>query len=176
MNKKIYIALGLVVLLGIGAWFILGNYHKQPAQSVSDYKNVAYLIDGKSILLSNGYSEIPIDSDSAEKITTQYFGNEALGDLNSDGIPDVGFILIQNTGGSGTFYYAVAALKTPNGYQGTNAIFLGDRIAPQTTQIKDGELVVNYADRKPTDPMTTKPSVGVSKYLKVVNSVLVEAK
>jgi hypothetical protein len=74
--------------------------------------------------------------------------------------------------GTGTFYYVVASLQTPSGYTGTNAIFLGDRIAPQTTEIKNGEIIVNYADRKPTDPMSAQPTVGVSKYFKIQNGIL----
>jgi hypothetical protein len=66
----------------------------------------------------------------------------------------------------------VATLQTESGYQGTNAIFLGDRIAPQSTVIEDGKIIVNYADRKPDEPFTIQPTVGVSKTAWVVNGVL----
>ena len=99
-----------------------------------------------------------------------------MGDLNGDGLPDVAFIITQDSGGSGTFYYVVAALKTQTGYQGTNAIFLGDRIAPQNTEIKNEEVAVNYADRKSSDPMTASSSIGISKYLKVVGTELTVVK
>jgi len=52
--------------------------------------------------------------------------------------------------------------------------YIGDRIALQTTNIKDGEICVNYADRKVDEPRTAAPSVGVTKYLKVENDRLVE--
>jgi len=58
------------------------------------------------------------------------------------------------------------------GTAGTNAILLGDRIAPDTTQIANGIVTVNYADRKPTDPMSTPPSIGVSKYLVMTGKTL----
>ena len=97
-------------------------------------------------------SEVAAAPGSASKITTQYFGNSAEGDLNGDGIPDTAFILTQNSGGSGTFYYVVAALKVSGVYRGTKpAILLGDRIAPQSTEIKDGEVVVNYSTRNAND-------------------------
>ena len=138
--------------------------------------NVGYLINGQFVALISGLNTIESAPGSSSKIVTRYFGNEAVGDLNGDGVPDIGFILTQNLGGSGTFFYVVAALKTSNGYQGTNAILLGDRIAPQTTEIKNGELIVNYADRAAGESMTTRPSVGVSKYLKVVDNTLVSVK
>ncbi len=140
----------------------------------SDYKNGTYTIDGQPVTLTDGVSKVPAVADSASSVTTTYFGDDATGDLSGDGEPDVAFILTQNSGGSGTFYYVVVALKTENGYLGTNAVMLGDRIAPQTTQITDGQLIVNYADRKPGEPMTTPPSVGVSKYFHLQGSVLVE--
>ena len=87
---------------------------------------------------------------SASKILTRYFGNEIRHDLNGDGREDVVFLLTQETGGSGVFYYAVAALDTEQGYVGSEGLLLGDRIAPQTTEIGTGNIViVTYADRAP---------------------------
>ena len=91
------------------------------------------------------------------RIVTRYFGNEVTGDLNGDGRDDVAFLLTQETGGSGTFFYVVAALDLPGGLVGTEGLFLGDRIAPQTTELRpDGVVVVNYADhaleREPLEP------------------------
>jgi hypothetical protein len=136
-------------------------------------KDATYTIGGEKVTLVNGICEIEAAPGSASKITTRYFGNEAVGDVNKDGKADITFLLTQETGGSGTFYYIVADLR---GNQGTNAILLGDRIAPQTTEIRDGEIIVNYADRKPGEPMTTKPSVGVSRYFTVINGILTEVK
>ncbi len=107
------------------------------------------------------------------KGSTRYFGNEARGDINGDGIEDVVFLLTQNDGGSGTFYYAAAAIRTATGYQGKNAIYLGDRIAPQTTSINDQIIEVNFATRKPDEPMTTRPSVGMTMRLKFEDGSLV---
>ncbi len=62
---------------------------------------------------------------------------------------------------------ATVAIKSGSGYYGTNAVFMGDRIAPQTTEIKNGEIIVNFADRRADEPFTTAPSVGKSLYLKM---------
>jgi len=179
MNNKtlLWVVLIILVALGMGVFFIsLRNQTISPVGgSAASPKDATYIIEGQPIKLTNGIFATSTAPGSASKITTQYFGNEATGDLNGDGIPDVGFILTQTTGGSGTFYYAVAALKTANGYQGTNGVLLGDRVAPQTTEITDGVLIANYADRNPDEPMTTQPSLGVSKYLLLENGSLVEA-
>ncbi len=146
-------------------------------QHISDSpKNGTYTINGEQITLVSGVSETEAAPGSASKITTKYFGNEAYGDINGDGVDDTAFILTQDTGGSGTFFYIVAAIKTSGGYSGTNAVLLGDRIAPQQTEIKNGEIIANYADRNPGEPMTTAPSLGVSKYLKYTSGSLVEIK
>ena len=142
----------------------------------SDPKNASYLIDGQLITLVDGLSIIDGGPDSVSKITTRYFGNEAVADLNNDGVDDLALILTQDTGGSGNFYYVTAALKTDSGYTGLNAILLGDRIAPESTEINDGKITLNYADRKLDEPMTAAPSVGVSRYFKVANNLLEEIK
>lgn len=105
-----------------------------------------------------------------------YFGNEAKGDFNGDGREDVAFLFTESGGGSGTFYYVTAKLADGKGFKELNAILLGDRIAPQTTEFRDGMIIVNYADRKPSEPMTTRPSVGVSGYFQVVDNKLVKVK
>ena len=141
---------------------------------LGSYKDATYQINGRSITLVNGVYESETAPGSASRIITRYFGNDAVGDLNGDGREDVAFLLMQDAGGSGTFYYVAVALRTAAGYQGTNAILLGDRIAPQTTKIENALVIVNYAERKPDEPFSTKPSVGVSKYLKVIDGKLVE--
>lgn len=145
--------------------------------SDEELKNGTYLIDGQSIRLINGIAETEVAPGSASKLVTRYFGNPVSVDLNADGLLDSAFIVQQAGGGSGTFYYAVAALKTENGYMGTNAVFLGDRIAPQSTTIdpnNPSQFIVNYADRNAGEPMSVQPSAGISKTFKLQNGSLLE--
>jgi hypothetical protein len=170
--SKRFLLLALVLPLAFA--LTCGDESESNDARPTDPSNATFVIEGRTITLTNGISEIEAAPGSASKITTRYFGNEARGDLNGDGLADVGFLVTQNAGGSGTFYYAVVTLQLKNGYEGTNAVLLGDRIAPQTTELRNGELTVNFADRRPGEPMTTPPSVGVSKYFKVVSGSLVE--
>ncbi len=176
--KKLIIFLVVVIAGGLVGYWVKTSDTKvetvQPTTVTGDYKNNSYSIEGETVVLKNGEYESEAAPGSVEKITTQFFGNEVKADFNADGKEDVAFILTQDGGGTGIFYYVVAALKTDTGYKGTNGIFLGDRIAPQTTEFKNGMIVVNYADRKPGEPFSTDPSVGVSKYLKVTGGTLVE--
>jgi heat shock protein HslJ len=142
-----------------------------------DPQNATYLIDDKPITLVNGVFEQEAAPGSATKQVTRYFGNAVEIDLNGDGRMDSAFLLEQNLGGSGIFYYVVAALNTPDGIIGTNAIFIGDRIAPQNLNAdfdNPDQFIVNYLERKPDEPMTTQPSVGVSRWFKVQDDRLVE--
>jgi hypothetical protein len=182
-NKKLaVISIICVAVLAALAGFYFFNREKgnlsedSSIPPSSDYKNAVYEIDGRSIVLVDGYSEMEIGPESAPKLVTKYFGNESFGDINGDGIEDKAFLLFQQSGGTGTFFYAVAAIKVDGGYLGTNGIFLGDRIAPQTTQIENGQIIINYADRNPGEPMTARPSLGVSKYLRFENGKLIEGK
>ena len=148
-----------------------------PPASATDPQNAAYLIDGKEVTLVNGMAEQEAAPGSATKIVTKYFGNAVDIDLNSDGLMDSGFLLTQDGGGSGTFFYVAAAINKSGSTQGTNAIFLGDRIAPQSTNVdpnNPAQFIVNFAERKASDPMSAQPSVGVSRTFKLDNGTLVE--
>ncbi len=180
MNKKYLI--GSIVVLVIVAFIVL----KPPAQkeeipdnqvSVKDYKNTSYTIEGQSILLTDGFSEIESAPGSASKIVTRYFGNEVKHDLNDDGREDVVFILTQERGGSGKFFYAVAALDMPAGYVGSDAFLLGDRIVPQSTDIDEeittqgtarkNVIVINFVTRTPNEPFSTEPTINKSVWIKL---------
>lgn len=168
-HTKALIAIFVVLLAG-GLVVLFGFSEK--SGSSADYKNAAYSIDGQLVQLIDGAAETESAPGAASKTVTRYFGNDLVTDLNDDGRDDVVFLLTQETGGSGTFYYAVAALNMIDGYVGSDGYLLGDRIAPQTIEESQNPrhknvIVVNYANRAPGEPMSTQPSVGKSVYLKL---------
>jgi hypothetical protein len=172
--KKILIGIIVVAILLIGGFYALNTYiyNEKQAPAASDYKNAQYILNGTRVKLADGFSETEIAPGSASKTVTRYFGNELYTDLDGDGTEDVAFILTQEGGGSGTFFYAVAALNKENGYVGSEGYFLGDRIAPQATTISPNPrhvrvVVFTYADRASDDPMAAQPSIGKSAYLKL---------
>ncbi len=176
-NKILYWILGIITLALVLAFFLYYPFTKtivltNTVTTTSSPKDSTYVIGGQSVTLVNGVSIVPIAPGSASKVTTQYFGNEVKHDFDNDGRLDSVFMLTQNTGGSGTFYYVVAALNTVSGYIGSDAVLLGDRISPQTIEMSRNPttpdvIVVNYVDRKPGEPFTVQPSVGKSIWLKL---------
>ena len=163
----------VIVALVVLAGGCSSNSEKQPqgraAVARTEYKNAEYVIEGQRIKLADGFAEADTSPGSGSRIVTRYFGNELKTDLNDDGREDVVFLLTQQRGGSGTFFYAVAALDTEAGYLGSDGYLLGDRVAPHTTVASKNPrhknvIVVNYGDRKPDEPMTAQPSVGKSLY------------
>jgi hypothetical protein len=162
MRSSIPAAAALAAVIG-ALGLVAGCVSRAPPAQAADYKNAAYVIDGRRITLNDGVAESEAAPGSAAKIVTRYFGNQVLHDLNGDGRQDAVFLLTQETGGSGVFYYVVAALDTERGFVGSQGVLLGDRIAPQTTEIGTNNIVtVNYADRAPGESFAIQPSVGKS--------------
>ncbi len=168
MSYKLIIA-GLIII--IGGYFVATNL---PAAPTFNPLNATYTLNGRQTTLLNGYAEEPITSELVGKIITRVFGEPVLGDINGDGTPDAALMLTQEMGGSGAFFYAAAAIASSSGALGTNAIFLGDRVAPQNIEIRDGQIIANFAERNPGEPMTTRPSLGVSAYITFVDGKLQE--
>ena len=166
-------AIGVIVFFG-AAFVLLNSYIYQEKQSTTSagYKNIEYVIEGELVKLVDGVAEAEAVPGSAAKVVTKYFGNELVVDLNNDGQDDVVFYLTQESAGSGTFYYVVAALATENGYVGSEAYFIGDRIAPNGIELSQDPgyknvIVANYVERAPGEPMSVQPSVGQSVWLKL---------
>lgn len=163
------IVLGILVSAGVYGFSYYQRTSSTPDTEnglFADYKNGTYVIGGTEVELTNGRSEVAIVPGSASQTVTEYFGNEVRADIDGDTDEDISFLITQNSGGSGAFFYLVSALKEEGGYRSADAVFIGDRIAPQTTEFKNGVVIVNYADRKQGEPMTTVPTEGKSLYLK----------
>jgi heat shock protein HslJ len=157
----------IIVLVGFGLYgrSIRNDDIKAGNKQGIDPKNATYTVEGTQVTLVNGVSTVAIP-DSSAQVQTRYFGNAVDVDFNTDGRMDTAFIISQTTGGSGVFYYVVGALNTPDGFVGSDAVLLGDRIAPQTTGVvKDKIVAVNYVDRNPGESFVVRPSLGKSRWL-----------
>lgn len=188
MKKLISILLSIICIIGLSGCgskkseALAASPSNQSAEQnqnknkiALDPLNAAYKIDDNLIKLVNGKSEMEAAPGSASKIVTTVWKQPVVDDLNGDKAPDAALILTQETGGSGTFYYIAADLSTKDGrYTGTNGIFLGDRIKPQSIKIENRHIIVTYLDRKENEPMSAAPSVRKTKTFLVTDTSLTE--
>ena len=176
MKRKIILILVFLVLIILGFGIYKFNFtnndisHEDSIQI--NLHDGAYIIDGQKVTLKNGISEVEAALGSASKIITKYFGNDLKHDINDDGVIDDIFLVTQETGGSGVFYYVVALVSTPSGSIGSDGVLLGDRIAPQNIEINEKDnrknvIVVNYADRNKGESFAVGPSLGKSIWIKL---------
>lgn len=174
MKKSTLIFIGVVagaiVLVAI-AVFIRFNFtnggDRVPAASMTgaDLKHISYTIDGEFLPFDHGTFAREVAPGSASKEVFATFGEPAIGDLDGDGDQDAVTYLMRSSGGSGTFFYVVSAVNDGGVFKGTNAIFLGDRIAPQNINIIEGNAVANFAERNAGEPFSVQPSVGKSVWI-----------
>ena len=139
-----------------------GGKKEVPVDSSGPF-NAAYIIEGQEIRLHEGKASKQAAPGSATMIRTLIFGNPQYGDLNHDGFDDAVVLLGHLPGGSGNFFYVAAALFDGSGWKGTRAVFLGDRIIPESIEIKNGLVTVHYLDRRPDEPFSTPAAVETEK-------------
>ncbi len=164
-------------------WVASGSLIEDGCEAViknrgKDPLNTSYLIENESVELIDGEAEQPM-LDFSTVIQTFAWKNQsspAQADLNHDGQKDAALLLIQNPGGSGTFYYVAAALYAKNYYTGTNAVYLGDRILPKDIGTLDDKIFVDYLNRKDSEPMSAEPSIETRKWFKIQDNTLIETK
>ncbi|MFZ2763750.1 MAG: hypothetical protein WAX80_01790 [Minisyncoccia bacterium] len=168
MTKYFTGALVTIIVLVI-LFFALNSYiykEKQGEGLAQDFKEVTFSISGVPVTLEDGVAEVKTSLGGDEMTTVRYFGNEAVQDIDGDGEDDMVFLITQDVSAGNKYFFLVGALKREGGYIGSQAVLIGDRIAPQTTEADEGRsVVVNYADRAPGEPITARPSVGKSLYL-----------
>lgn len=138
--------------------------------------NASYRIENNWIQLENGRAQKPAAPGSASLILVTAHGDILFRDITNDGDDDAVLFLTYQGGGSGTFYYLTAALYEKGGYQGTNGIFLGDRISSPVAKVKNGLITVEFYDRMPDESMTAPPSISVKRFFILSDSRLQEIK
>ena len=169
--KKIIIII-LVVLLGVAAYYFIPSSPSvgkalpgtsKDSEFHPDPSNATFVFDDGSISLSSGKYETKITSGSALTEEIDLMDKFGYGDINQDGKNDTALLLAQYGGGSGVFIYVAAYVSGPVSYKGSDAIFIGDRIAPQSLSIDGKTITVKYLDRGPNDPFSAEPTISTTK-------------
>lgn len=132
------------------------------------FADIAYTVDGTHYVLNDGVASMAAAPGSAEQDTLRLY-QATQGDLSGSGENDVAVILINTTGGAGTFYYLAAALA-----DGTTipAVLLGGRIMTEGVAIQNGDIIVHYKDHAPGQPLSTAPTVETTAVYRIENGIL----
>ena len=171
-NKKIVLGL-VVVLVLVGVYFLMrtgssGDKVGSPTVSQNgelrpDPSNATFTFDGEAVTLSNGKSEEEVAPGSAMVEETLLLDKFAYGDINADGKEDTLLLLARYGAGSGTFIYLAGFVSGPVTQRGTEAVFIGDRITPQSVSLNGDTILVRYLDRKSSEALAAEPTVPSSK-------------
>jgi hypothetical protein len=166
-NIKLYVsaAAALVLLAAAMNPASAGESLAAAGMPVESPRDATYLVEGESVRLQNGRAVRPAAPGAATAIRTQVLGAPTYGDIDGDGDTDAVLFLVQDPGGSGTFYYVAAAQKIDGGYRGGTAVLIGDRITPNRLDVVHGVVVVDYLERAPGEPMAAKPALALTSYL-----------
>jgi hypothetical protein len=129
-------------------------------QNPADPSNAGYYIDGIVYTLSNGILDQQIeDSTTFNKFKLLEF--KASGDINQDSVDDSAVVLINDAGGSGTFYYLGILTSGPTPII-ENTSFLGDRIEVKEINFVDGNFEVVYLDRDVETSFDQPPTIEIT--------------
>lgn len=128
-----------------------------------DPSNATFIFDDGPITLSAGRNEGNIISGSALVEETVLLDKFAYGDINADGKKDTTLFLARYGSGSGTFIYLAAFVSGPVTYRGSKAVFIGDRIAPQSISINGEMVTAEYLDRGADEALAAEPTIPASK-------------
>lgn len=168
-----WLAVAAVVLLAPGIRPASGGESMAAdARTVESPHHATYRVEGEPVRLRNGRAVRPVAPGSATAITTQVLGAPTYGDIDGDGDIDAVIFLVQDSGGSGTFYYVAAAHKVAGGYRGGDAVLMGDRITPHRLDVIHGVVVVDYLERAPGEPMAAEPVLARTVYLMLEGDAL----
>jgi hypothetical protein len=172
--KKLLLVIILILLIG-GGWYWYS--HRQtvapaqtpikivPVMTHPDPSNATFNFDDGPITLQNGDATTNVTPNGEITQDTTLTDDVAYGNINGDGKTDTAILLVQSGSGSGVFLYVAAYLSGNVQYNGSNAVFIGDRVTPKTITVDDsGTITVTYLDRGPNDPMSTEPTILTTKH------------
>lgn len=77
----------------------------------------------------------------------------ASGDLNGDGVADGAAVLVESSGGNGSFVYLGAVLGEEGGQATGVTLLLGDRMRVESVAIVNGQIEVVAGTFADNDPM-----------------------
>jgi hypothetical protein len=140
-------------------------------------KNAEYqtgsIPDGKFQLIDGAYRK-KYTPDSASEQVIQLTDQVVFGDLDAKDGQDAAVILMEEPGGSGTFYYLAAVINQNGNPRNVATAFIGDRVKINTLSIEGNQIIVKILTRRENEPMASPPTLEVTRQYKLEGEKLVE--
>jgi hypothetical protein len=189
MNKSpIFYIIGAIIIVLLGYLLFTkyndrsSNLNNEPKIEIDhttsrpDLSKGTFVFEGIKVNLENGRAETQLPDNSALSQTTILTDKIAYGDLNHDNKEDAVALFVQEGAGTGVFMYVAAYVSGTVRYNGSNAIYIGDRLIPQNITINNEVIKVIYLDRKEGEPFTATPTEVNTKSFIFVDGELKELK
>jgi hypothetical protein len=137
------------------------------ALTVDALKDAVYqgIYEGRTVQLADGkYEGEPFVEGGSSRPTVTFTETYAFGDLNGDGVQDAAVVLVENSGGSGSFLYLAAVVNQSGIPENIATQSLGDRGQVESVTIEGGEITITMLTHGPEDPMCCPTQKATTKY------------
>jgi hypothetical protein len=124
-------------------------------------------------LMAGRYEGEPFVEGGASRPTVAFMEPYASGDLDGDGVNDAAVLLVESSGGSGSFVYLAAVLNRDGRPENVATLLLGDRAQVQSLTIEAGQIVAHMVTHGPDDPLCC-PSQEVTQVYELQGSELAD--
>lgn len=128
-------------------------------------RNATYLsqFSDDPVQLAGGQYEAPAAEGSATRLRVSFHGF-AEGDLDGDGAEDAAVILVEDPGGSGTFWYLHAMVNEDTTLRDVSWRLLGDRVEVTSVRVDTAVIAVDLLVRRPEEPAVAPPTVPLTRH------------
>jgi len=156
----------LSALLLVTLVFVAGCGSQVAPLTEESLKNAEYQgIYEEAIKLTDGkYEGEPFVEGAASRPTVVFIEPYAFGALDDDGVDDAAVLLVENSGGSGSFVYLAAVLNRDGKPDNTATTLLGDRVQVEELTIESGQILVKMVAHGPDDPMCCPTQESLETY------------
>jgi hypothetical protein len=147
--------LALAVLLLVTLVFAAGCCSQAAPLTAESLKNTEYKgIHPEGLKLSDGkYEGEPFVEGGASRPMVVFVEPYAFGDLDGDGVGDAAVLLVETSGGSGSFVYLAAVLNQNGEPLNQATMLLGDRAQVEELTIEGKQIRVKMLTHGPEDPL-----------------------
>lgn len=151
---------------------------KEDSKILSKLGDSYYALDKNTISykakFKDGYYEEDY-LDSTDKVVVKLGKENALGDLNSDGLKDAVTTLYASSGGEESFVFLATLInEDKKDLKSLEALLLGDRIKVKSLQIKAGYILIDYLTHKFHESKSSKPTREMFKVFEIKNEKIVD--